>query len=197
MGPSGSRPGDRSGERGQSLMLVVVLLAAFSLLATSLLGLTSTGASLAQKVNVALQQRLAADQGVEYGIHQIMEQGAAANFAETTTVLVPGAIKGDVVSITVSEVSVTSITISPAMTSAAIGTAVVFTATALSGVVVMDGQSGRPGFAPVWTVTDGNDAATANATVSPAGRFVATASGTYKVKVVVNNVSAFATVTVP
>lgn len=189
--------GERPGERGQSLMLVVVLLAAFSLLAMSLLGLTSTGAALAQKVNVALQQRIAADAGVEYGIHQVIEQGAAGNFAESRSVLVPGSIKGDVVSIGVSNVSVTSLTISPATTAAAVGTAAVFTATALNGSVAMDGQSGRPGFAPIWTVTDANDAATANATVSQAGRFVATASGTYKVKVVVNNVSAFATVTVP
>lgn len=191
-----SRHGLRSGERGQSLLLVIVLLAAVSLLATSLLGLTSTGALLAQKVNAALQQRLAADQGVEYGIHQVIEQGAAANFAESTSVLVPGSIKEDVVSIGVSNVSVTSLTISLATTSVAVGTPVVFTVTALTGGVAMDGQSG---FAPIWTVTDGNDAATTNATVSQAGRFVATArgTGTFKVKVVVNNVSAFATVTVP
>lgn len=184
------------GERGQSLMFVLVLLASFGVLSLGLLGLVSTAALLSQRVNTPLQERLAGDAGVEYGIHQVMEQAAAANFAERTNVLVPGELKSDIVSITVTEVSVTSVTISPATASVAVGTTIVFTATALNGGVVMDGQAGRPGFAPVWTVTDGNDAATANATISQAGRFAATAPGTYKVKVVVNNVSAFATVTV-
>lgn len=189
--------GARRGERGQSLIFVLVLLASFGVLAVGLLGLVSTASLLNQRVNVPLQERLAADAGIEYGIHQIIEQGAAGNFTESASVLVPGELKGDVVSITVTEVSITSVTVSPATATVAIGTPTVFTATALNGASVMDGQAGRPGFAPTWAVTDGNDAATANATVSQAGRFVATASGTYKVAVIVNNVSAFATVTVP
>lgn len=193
---------DHRGESGQALIYVLVLTVTSALLATALLGLASTAAQLAQRVNQPLQARVSADQGVEYGIHQVIEQGAAANFAESTSVLVPGSIKEDIVSINVSNVPVTSLTISPATDSVAVGTARVFTATALSGGVVMDGQSGRPGFAPVWTVTDASDAATTKATISPAGRFVRTASEaftapeTFKVKVVVNNVSAFATVTV-
>jgi len=190
------RPDGRRGERGQSLMFVLVLMASFSVLSLGLLGLVSTASLLNQRVNTPLQERLAADAGVEYGIHQVMEQAAAASFAERKDVLLPGELKRDIVSLTVTEISVTSLTISPPTASVAVGTVVVFTATALNGGVVMDGQAGRPGFAPVWTVTDGNDAGTLSATISQAGRFVATASGTYKVKVVVNNVSAFATVTV-
>ena len=191
---SGARLAD---ERGQTLILVIVLLASLSILSLGILGLASTAAGLSQRINDPLQARLAADAGVEYGIHQVMERGAAANFAETTTVLVPGEIKSDIVSITVANVSVTSLTITPAASSVTVGTPVVLTVTALNGAVAMDGQSGRPGFAPIWTVSDGNDAATVNATVSQAGRFVATASGSYKVKVIANSVSAFATVTVP
>lgn len=189
--------GGRRGERGQSLVFVLVMLSSFGILSLGLLGLVSTASLLNQRVNTPLQARLAADAAVEYGIHQVMEQGAAANFAESAQMLVPGEIKGDVVSITVTEVSVTSVTISPATTTVPIGTTVVFTATALHGAVLMDGQGGRPGFAPTWAVTDGSDAPTAAAAVTQGGRFVATASGTYKVKVAVNNVSAFATVTVP
>lgn len=191
------RSPERWSERGQSLIFVLVLLSSFGILALGLLSLVSTAAMLNQRVNVPLQERLAGDAGVEYGIHQAMEQGAAANFAETKSVLVPGELKSDIVVITVAEVSLTSLTVSPATATVAVATKVVFTATALSGGVVMDGQAGRPGFAPAWSVTDGADAATANATITQGGVFVATASGTYEVKVAVNNVSAFATVTVP
>lgn len=187
----------RRGERGQSLMFVLVLMASFGILSLGLLGLVSTASLLNQRVNTPLQERLAADAGVEYGIDQVVEGGAAADFAASQTVLVPGAVKGDVVNVTVANVTVTSVTISPSAATIAAGGSAVFTATALNGAVVMDGQQGRPGFAPVWTLSCPS---TITASISAGGIVTVTArtaSGTCTVQIQVNNVSATATVTVP
>lgn len=186
------------GESGQSLVLVLVLVSGFSVMALALLGLNSSAALLAQRVNQPLQGRMAGDAAVEYGINQIIEGGAAASFGASQDLFLPGLIKDDVVSITVKNVSLTSLTVSPTSATVAAdpsgNTAQVFTATAYSGATLLDGQSGRPGFAPLWTVScDGG----ITATITPVGRFSATAgAGSCTVKVTVNNVSATAAVTV-
>ncbi len=200
----------RGGESGQSLTLVLVIIVVFSLLATALLGLASTAALLQKTLGGIERSRAAGDQGVEYGIDQVIEGGASSSFGTSASLSFPGTIDGDVVSVTVKNVSVTSVVITcqvvrtpptpndppqtpcPAITVSA-GTPVFLTATVLSG-------TGNPiAFAPNWNVSPatGFTLSTSACPASSTGVcFVGASPGTYTIRIDVNNVSATAAVTV-
>lgn len=177
----------RRGEAGYSLVFGLVVMTAFSLLAAALISFSST-LSLAQGVHAEIARgRNAAAAAIDYGIDRVMEDAAAAQFATTTDLLVPGTLVNDIGSITVTNVSMTSLTISPSTATTSVNVGVTFTATAVSGATTIT-------FAPQWQLTCPGGV---TATIAQTGRFLATAgTGTCTVSVVVNNVSATASVTV-
>lgn len=177
---------NRRGEAGYSLVFALVVMTAFSLLAAALISFSAT-LSLAQGVHAEIARgRNAADGAIDHAIQRIMEEGAAGQFGTTTSLNVPGTLVNDIGSITVTNSSITSLTISPSTTTTSANVAVIFTATAVSGGTTIT-------YAPEWTVSCSGP----TATISQTGKFVATAgTGTCTVSIVVNNVSATATVTV-
>ncbi len=195
----------RGRESGQSLTMVLVIIVIFSLLASALLGLASSTAFIQRTLGSLERGRAAADQGVDYGIDQIVEGAAAASFTETTTLSLPGTIENEVVSITVKNVTITSIiarcrfVLTDVATCTTVSlptrnTPLLLTATASSGGVAVP-------FTPSWTLSPSSGATLAQgggcATAATGICFVATSAGTYAVRVDVNNVNANVTVTVP
>lgn len=190
----------RRNDAGYSLVFALAVMAAFSILVAAMLGLSSSVSVQTLKAGEVQRGRAAADSSVEFGIDRVATDGAAASVLAQTTYSVPGTVDGETVDVTVKNVSVTYITICFPGESAPCPANLDGTPRTFMGTIntphdfsaYVRSLGTQIPFSPVWSVSP-----SADATISQAGRFVATASGTYTVKIEVNNVFATVMVSVP
>lgn len=104
---------DLRAERGQTLVIVLVIVTGFSLIVTALLGLASTTATANQRTTSIVRQREAAEAATEYGI-QAVKAGTAKDFAAIPVPVTTTAptVNGEGASVTITQRNLTALTIS-------------------------------------------------------------------------------------
>ncbi len=171
----------RNGERGQSLILVLVSVVAFALMLTAVLGFASSGLSASSATTAIARQLEAADAGAEFGIQKV-KTGTAPTVASTSTESLPIAVNGESVSVVVQQLDASRISVSgPA--------SLAVSASGDYQVLLADGTTALP-YGATWSVTLSNGSAATGATLDQGGRFSATLMGCYRIRATLGNASA-------
>lgn len=176
---------DLRSERGQTLVMVLVVIMAFSLVVTALLGLSSAVATANQRTSSLVRQREAADAATEYGI-QAVKAGTAKDFAANPVPVATTAptVNGEGAAVTITQRNLSALSITGPTTIAHPATqsyAAVFTEAATQYQIP---------YGVTWTASG------AGATVTPTGVLTAPNAGTVTLTATLANVSATLTITV-
>lgn len=100
------------GERGQTLVMVLVFVVAFSLVLTAALGFAATSSS-ANRVTTAVGRQLeAADAGIEFGIQKVKAAVAALFASVASTEPLPVSVNAQTVSVVVTQLDLRSLAVS-------------------------------------------------------------------------------------
>lgn len=172
-------------EEGQSVIVVLVFVVAFSLVLTAALGFASTSVT-ANRITTAVGRQLeAAETGVEFGIQKV-KMGLATVFGSAASQQsVPMPVNDQTVDVIVTQLNASTLSIRPADTgvpdanpdSLALNTPRDYV------VVLADGSTRLP-FGATWSVTP------TGGTVDQGGRFSASLVGCYTVRAQLGNVGA-------
>lgn len=164
----------RRGERGQSLIVAVAFVTAFTLLVTAALSLAGTSLLDSQQIALTLRHLEATEAGAELGLQEVRAGSAAAVGASKTTNLA-APVHGESVAVTVVQLDVMSMSVDgPA--SLALGAAGDYRVLRADGTPMP--------FGATWSV-----APPRGATIEQTGRFSATENRCYVVRATFGNVT--------
>lgn len=174
---------DPRSERGQTLILVLVVITAFSLVVTALLGLSSAVATANQRTTSVVRQREAAEAATEFGI-QGVKAGTAKDFAAipVPVTLAAPVVNGEGGNVTITQRNVTALVVSgPATITRVAGTVT----QAYTAQFTENASTYVLPYGITWAVVSG-----VGATITQAGALTATVATTVVVSATLANATA-------